>query len=98
MVIISLGLFIFFVCTFPPGGADKSVVVFNKDTEQVTAVMKGHTKKVTNVIYHPTEVSIVVTGTVCGINLLSKEMFGIKASLCWGQQDETFYICCIKHG
>ena len=38
------------------GGADKSVVVFNKDTEQVTAVMKGHTKKVTNVIYHPTEV------------------------------------------
>ncbi|XP_038059006.1 pre-mRNA-processing factor 19-like [Patiria miniata] len=37
------------------GGADKSVVVFNKDTEQVTAVMKGHSKKVTNVIYHPTE-------------------------------------------
>lgn len=37
------------------GGADKNAVVFNKDTEQVTAILKGHTKKVNNVIYHPTE-------------------------------------------
>ncbi|XP_030831190.1 pre-mRNA-processing factor 19-like [Strongylocentrotus purpuratus] len=37
------------------GGADRNAVVFNKDTEQVTAILKGHTKKVNNVIYHPTE-------------------------------------------
>ncbi|XP_071848951.1 pre-mRNA-processing factor 19-like [Apostichopus japonicus] len=37
------------------GGADKNAVVFNKESEQVIAVLKGHTKKVTNVIYHPTE-------------------------------------------
>ncbi|XP_013381641.1 pre-mRNA-processing factor 19 [Lingula anatina] len=37
------------------GGNDKNAVVFNKDTEQVMAILKGHTKKVTSVIYHPTE-------------------------------------------
>ncbi|KAF6018878.1 PRPF19 [Bugula neritina] len=37
------------------GGADKNAVVFNKETEQVIAVLKGHTKKVTSVIYHPSE-------------------------------------------
>ncbi|EDO47404.1 predicted protein [Nematostella vectensis] len=37
------------------GGLDKNAIVFNKDTEQVIATLKGHTKKITNVIYHPTE-------------------------------------------
>ncbi|CAH1802393.1 unnamed protein product [Owenia fusiformis] len=37
------------------GGNDKNAVVFNKDTEQVIAILKGHTRKVTNVIYHPNE-------------------------------------------
>ncbi|XP_048772113.1 pre-mRNA-processing factor 19-like [Ostrea edulis] len=35
------------------GGNDKNAVVFNKDTEQVMAILKGHSKKVTSVIYHP---------------------------------------------
>ena len=38
------------------GGNDKNAVVFNKDTEQVMAILKGHSKKVTSVIYHPEEV------------------------------------------
>jgi hypothetical protein len=38
------------------GGNDKNAVVFNKDTQQVMAILKGHTKKVTSVIYHPEEV------------------------------------------
>lgn len=38
------------------GGNDKNATVFNKDTEQIIAVLKGHTKKVTRVIYHPNEV------------------------------------------
>jgi len=37
------------------GGNDKNAVVFNKDTEQVVAILQGHTKKVTSVIYHPDE-------------------------------------------
>ncbi|XP_031574235.1 pre-mRNA-processing factor 19-like [Actinia tenebrosa] len=44
------------------GGLDKSAVVFHKDAEQVVATLKGHTKKVTNVIYHPTE-EIGITGS-----------------------------------
>ena len=41
---------------FLAGGNDKNAVVFNKDTEQVVAILQGHTKKVTSVIYHPEEV------------------------------------------
>jgi pre-mRNA-processing factor 19 len=37
------------------GGNDKNAVVFNKDTEQVVAILQGHSKKVTSVIYHPDE-------------------------------------------
>merc|ERR1711892_1234083 len=44
------------------GGADKNATVFNKDLEQVVAVLKGHTKKVNRVVFHPTE-DIVITGS-----------------------------------
>lgn len=37
------------------GGSDRNAAVFNKDTEQVVAVLKGHTKKVTSVVFHPDE-------------------------------------------
>lgn len=40
------------------GGNDRNATVFNKDTEQVVAILKGHTKKVTRVVYHPEEVRI----------------------------------------
>uniref|UniRef100_A0A674NEK2 Pre-mRNA-processing factor 19 n=1 Tax=Takifugu rubripes TaxID=31033 RepID=A0A674NEK2_TAKRU len=36
-------------------GADKNVVVFDKNEEQIVATFKGHTKKVTSVIYHPSQ-------------------------------------------
>lgn len=45
------------------GGNDKNATVFNKDTEQVVAILKGHTKKVTKVIYHPDE-DLVLTGLI----------------------------------
>lgn len=45
---ISLGSF--------PGGADKNVVVFDKSSEQILATLKGHTKKVTSVVFHPSQV------------------------------------------
>jgi pre-mRNA-processing factor 19 len=38
------------------GGNDRQAVVFNKDSEQVVATLKGHQKKVTHVIYHFEEV------------------------------------------
>lgn len=44
------------------GGNDKNATVFNKDTEQVVTILKGHTKKVTKVIYHPEE-DIVLTAS-----------------------------------
>ncbi|XP_065367758.1 pre-mRNA-processing factor 19 [Calliphora vicina] len=44
------------------GGNDKNATVFNKDTEQVVAILKGHTKKITKVIYHPDE-DTVITGS-----------------------------------
>jgi len=47
------------------GGADKNAVVFHKDSEQIIATLKGHTKKVTSVIYHPREVCEQTHFTVC---------------------------------
>lgn len=44
------------------GGNDKCATIFNKDTEQVVAVLKGHTKRVSTVIYHPEE-DTVITGS-----------------------------------
>lgn len=41
---------------FPTGGADKSVVVFDAMSQQILATLKGHTKKVTNVVFHPSQV------------------------------------------
>lgn len=41
---------------FYPGGADKNVVVFDKSSEQILATLKGHTKKVTSVVFHPSQV------------------------------------------
>ena len=44
------------------GGADKMAVVFDKESEQIVASLKGHSKKVTNVIYHPSE-SVGITSS-----------------------------------
>ena len=54
--ILSLDLCLRDTSRIVTGGNDKNAVVFNKDTEQVMAILKGHTKKVTSVIYHPEEV------------------------------------------
>lgn len=44
------------------GGNDKTAIVFNNSSEQIVATLKGHTKKVTSVIYHPDE-DVVVTAS-----------------------------------
>ena len=44
-------------------GADKTATVFNKDDEQVVAILKGHSKKVNRVIYHPSGENIAVTAS-----------------------------------
>uniref|UniRef100_A0A915JIC2 Pre-mRNA-processing factor 19 n=1 Tax=Romanomermis culicivorax TaxID=13658 RepID=A0A915JIC2_ROMCU len=43
------------------GGNDKTAVVFNKSTEQVVATLKGHQKKIENVVYHPKDADVCVT-------------------------------------
>ena len=37
--------------------------MFNKDDEQVVAILKGHTKKVNRVIYHPSGENTVITAS-----------------------------------
>jgi len=36
------------------GGNDKKVVIFDKNAETVVQTLKGHTKKITGVLFHPT--------------------------------------------
>ncbi|XP_046546511.1 pre-mRNA-processing factor 19-like [Haliotis rubra] len=59
------------------GGNDKNAVVFNKDTEQVMAILKGHTKKVTSVIYHPEEELVFSASPDCTIRV-----WGITTAQC----------------
>ena len=47
-------------------GADKTAAVFNKDDEQVVAILKGHSKKVNRVIYHPNGENNVITASYDG--------------------------------
>nr|VZH89341.1 unnamed protein product [Spirometra erinaceieuropaei] len=44
------------------GGNDKNVVVFNTQSAQVISILRGHTKKVTNVVYHQSE-QLAFTGS-----------------------------------
>ena len=44
-------------------GADKTAAVFNKDDAQVVAIFKGHSKKVSRVIYHPSGENTVITAS-----------------------------------
>ena len=37
--------------------------MFNKDDEQVVAILKGHSKKVNRVIYHPSGENNVITAS-----------------------------------
>ncbi|XP_069135303.1 pre-mRNA-processing factor 19-like [Argopecten irradians] len=59
------------------GGNDKNAVVFNKDTEQVMAILKGHTKKVTSVIYHPEEELVFTASPDCTIRV-----WGVQTAQC----------------
>lgn len=44
------------------GGVDKTAIVFDNQTEQIVATLKGHSKKVSSVLYHPTE-DIAITAS-----------------------------------
>lgn len=59
------------------GGNDKNAVVFNKDTEQVMAILKGHSKKVTSVIYHPDEELVFTASPDCTIRV-----WGVQTAQC----------------
>lgn len=41
------------------GGNDKMVIVFDNASEQIVAQLKGHTKKITQTIYHPDEETVI---------------------------------------
>jgi len=47
------------------GGVDGSAVVFDKASGQISNTLSGHSKKVTDVLFHPTEDVIVTTSADC---------------------------------
>lgn len=53
------------------GGNDKHVIVFNTSSERILATLKGHTKKVTQVIYHPEEDVIISSSADATIRVWS---------------------------
>lgn len=53
------------------GGNDKNAVVFDKESEQVIVTLKGHSKKVSSVIYHPNQSTIVTASPDATIRVWS---------------------------
>lgn len=51
------------------GGNDKNAVVFNRQTEQIVGILKGHTKKVTSVIAHPNQSTAITASPDAQIRL-----------------------------
>ena len=41
------------------GGIDHNAVIFDKENEQIITVLKGHSKKVNSVIYHPNKENVI---------------------------------------
>lgn len=41
------------------GGNDHNIVIFDKESEQVATVLKGHSKRVNNVIYHQNKQNVI---------------------------------------
>jgi len=44
------------------GGVDGTAVVFNRGSGQITSTLSGHSKKVTDVLFHPTE-DLIITAS-----------------------------------
>lgn len=53
------------------GGNDKTAVVFDNSKEQIVATFKGHTKKITQAIYHPDEDTVITASTDSTIRVWS---------------------------
>ena len=83
----SVSHFLHILPTYPPtlttgphihktGGADKTAIVFHKDSKQIVATLKGHTKKVSGAVYHPREVNSVTNVTKLPIHHVLNEAIG----------------------
>lgn len=55
------------------GGNDHTAVIFDKKTEQILTVLKGHTKKVNNVIYHPNQKNVITSSMDSAIRVWDVE-------------------------
>ncbi|VDD80319.1 unnamed protein product [Mesocestoides corti] len=59
------------------GGNDKNAIVFNTQASQVVAVLRGHTKKVTRVVYHQSEQLAFTASPDCTVRV-----WGIEQAQC----------------
>ena len=62
------------------GGNDKNAVVFNKENEQIISTLKGHTKKVSKVVFHPNQSTGITASTDSQIrvwNLSTSQTVGV---------------------
>ncbi len=72
------------------GGNDKTAVVFNNQTEQIVSILKGHTKKVTQAIYHPDEVEFRFR--LYYSNIIYQLFFFVKDTVITASADSTIRI------
>lgn len=63
------------------GGADKNIVIFDKQDEKIVCTLKGHTKKVTSVVAHPSEKMIMSASPDCLLKIWDVDGENCKHSL-----------------
>lgn len=53
------------------GGNDKNAIIFDKNSEQIVGSLKGHTKKVSCVIYHPNQNTVITASSDSQVRIWS---------------------------
>merc|ERR1719218_522458 len=75
------------------GGADHNAILFNKSTGKIVDTLKGHSKKISSVKFHPTEKVVFTTSHDHTTNIWSQSASSGKYTVQHTLKDHTGEVC-----
>lgn len=71
------------------GGMDKTAIVFDRAESRIIATLKGHNKKVTDVLFHPNEDVVITTSQDKTAKVWAKSGAGYRATFTANHQNDV---------